>query len=435
MAGNRTNGLFNFAGNFEPQISSPLDARTTVPTQADLLLANTWVANDGGTYTYVGMTVTVAEDSTSANNGVYILLDPTAITNLASWKFVGSGSGQDIEIKDDGTSITTKVKDIDFVGTGVTVTGGGTGNENITVTISGGLGSYTNATPTPQNFPGNSPFDNIPTGETFSNETFEAMMNKMLYPTINPTLTAPSATLTITPGATYQEIGANIPVTLDATFNQGLINPQYTSASNKRSGLPNTYNFNGTGVSPVVSTSLAESATTGAYTILAGANTWTNSVSFDAGVMPKDSVGGDFDPPGALSAGTTSTISRTITGVYPVFANTQIPIGPPPNTAVKQTLQSMTTTIVVDFASELVSNPSFYRQALDIPLAGGGQVGWSTITAVEQFNSFSGLWDPSSLSDWTTSATTHTIQGLVINYTRYTYNGPPIGGRKMRFKT
>ncbi len=35
MAGNRTNGLFNFAGNFEPQISSPLDARAIVPTQAD----------------------------------------------------------------------------------------------------------------------------------------------------------------------------------------------------------------------------------------------------------------------------------------------------------------------------------------------------------------------------------------------------------------
>jgi hypothetical protein len=432
MAGNRTNGLFNFAGNFEPQISSPLDARAIVPTQADLLLANTWVANDGGSYIYVGMTVTVAEDTTPANNGVYILLSIAGYQDINNWKFVGSGSGQDIEIKDSGTSITTKVKDIDFVGTGVTVTGAGTDNENITVTISGGLGSYTNATPTPQPFPGNSPFDNIPSGETFSNETFEAMMNKMLYPTLNPALTAPSATLTITPGATYQEIGANVPVTLNATFNQGLINPQYTSASNKRSGLPNTYNFNGTGVSPVVSTSLAESATTGAYTILAGANTWTNSVSFDAGVMPKDSVGSDFDPPGALSAGTTSTISRTITGVYPVFATTSSI-----STMTKQSLVSMSGYATVSLVAESFSSAD--RQTVDIPIAGGGQAGWSTINIVQFFNTFSNQWGASALSDWTTSATTHEVptgSGNFINYTRFTNNaGYPRGAGQYRFKS
>jgi len=432
MAGNRTNGLFNFAGNFEPQISSPLDARAIVPTQADLLLASTWVANDGGSYIYVGMTVTVAEDTTPANNGVYILLSIAGYQDINNWKFVGSGSGQDIEIKDNGTSITSKVKDIDFVGTGVTVTGAGANNENITVTISGGLGSYTNATPTPQPFPGNSPFDNIPSGATFTNETFEAMMNKMLYPTLNPALTAPSALLSISPGATFQEIGADIPVTLNATFNQGSISPQYTSASNKRSGLPNTYNFNGTGVSPVSSTSLAESATTGPYTILAGANTWTNSVSFDAGVMPKDSVGGDFDPPGALSAGTTSTISKTITGVFPVFATTTSI-----STMTKQSLVSMSGYATVSLVAE--SFASADRQTVDIPIAGGGQAGWSTINIVQFFNTFSNQWGASALTDWTQSATTHEVptgSGNIINYTRFTNNaGYPRGAGQYRFKS
>ena len=432
MAGNRTNGLFNFSGNFEPQISSPLDARAIVPTQADLLLADTWVANDGGSYIYVGMTVAVAEDTTPANNGVYILLSIAGYQDINNWKFVGGGSGQAIEIEDDGTSITTDVKKIDFTGTGVTVTEAVPGSGNIEVAISGGLGSYTNATPTPQPFPGNSPFDNIPTGETFANETFEAMMNKMLYPTLNPALTAPSAFLSISPGATFQEIGANVPVTLNATFNQGLINPQYTSASNKRSGLPNTYNFNGTGVSPVVSTSLAESATTGAYTILAGANTWTNSVSFDAGVMPKDSVGGDFDPPGALSAGTTSTISKTITGVFPVFATTSSI-----STMTKQSLVGMSGYATVSLVAESFSSAD--RQTVDIPIAGGGQAGWSTINIVQFFNTFSNQWGASALSDWTTSATTHEVptgSGNIINYTRFTNNaGYPRGAGQYRFKS
>ena len=318
------------------------------------------------------------------------------------------------------------------IGTSGAATLSGAGVLNIPI-YTGGVGSYTNATPTPQAFPGNSPYDNIIAGTTFSNQTFTEMMNAMLYPTLDPVLTPPSSGLSRTPSATYQEINATITVSLNATFNRGSINPQYTSTSPFRSGVPATYNYTGAQVTSNVSSALTNTESTGAYIVLAGANTWTGSVSFNAGIQPKDSVGGNFGSP--LSPGTTNNRTETITGVYPVFANTQVPIGPPPNTAVKQSLQSMTTTIVVDFASELVSNPSFYRQALDIPLAGGGQTGWSAITAVEQFNTFSGLWDPSSLSDWTTSATTHNIQGLVINYTRYTYNGPAIGSRKMRFKT
>ena len=91
MAGNRTNGILGISANFEPQVAGAFDARAVVPTQADLLLATTWEANDGGTYIYVGMTVTVAEDSTPANNGVYILLNVAGYTNINNWKFVGSG--------------------------------------------------------------------------------------------------------------------------------------------------------------------------------------------------------------------------------------------------------------------------------------------------------------------------------------------------------
>ena len=93
MGGNRNNGVFGISGNFEPQVAGAFDARTVVPTKADLTIAATWVANDGGTYIFNGMYVAVAEDPTPANNGMYILLDSANVTNIGSWLFVGGGSG------------------------------------------------------------------------------------------------------------------------------------------------------------------------------------------------------------------------------------------------------------------------------------------------------------------------------------------------------
>ena len=81
----RTKGLIPFSGNFEPQVASPLDARSIVGTKADLTDAAIWVANNGGTYTYNGMLVTVMNDG--VNNGTYCLNG--AITNPASWTKIG----------------------------------------------------------------------------------------------------------------------------------------------------------------------------------------------------------------------------------------------------------------------------------------------------------------------------------------------------------
>jgi len=96
----RVKGTLGISANFEPQIAAAFDARANVPTKADLILAATWVALDSGTYVYKGMTVTVSEDSTPANNGIYVLLDPADLTDasFAGWLFVGSGGGSSVDI-------------------------------------------------------------------------------------------------------------------------------------------------------------------------------------------------------------------------------------------------------------------------------------------------------------------------------------------------
>jgi len=279
----------------------------------------------------------------------------------------------------------------------------------------GGVGTYSNATGTPANFP-NDDNPSIASGTTFSNKTFQEMMDLMLYPTLNPTLTAPSSTFTISPSG-LKEIGEVIStITLSSTFSKGSISPAY-GTTGFRSGDPNTYVYTGTGTSNNSSTSLTDTETVSSYTVTQGANSWTGKVSYDAGPQPLDSDGGNFNSP--LPAGDTSTITRTITGVYPVFATTST-IG----TLTKQSLQVMTTYIQVSMVAETGNGD---KQTIDIPND------WSAVTDIQQLNTLSGEYESVGLSSFTTSATTQTVQGSSVNYTKYTYNGAQIGARTLRF--
>jgi len=103
MGGNRINGLNNLASNWEPNFGAPLDARTLCPTKADLYIPDTWRSNIvnplnqsvNAIFTYIGMTVTVVEDPTAANNGIYILggTNPENYNVPSNWIFLGSGGG------------------------------------------------------------------------------------------------------------------------------------------------------------------------------------------------------------------------------------------------------------------------------------------------------------------------------------------------------
>jgi len=344
--------------------------------------------------------------------------NPTLVAGTGiSLSTVSTPSGTTITINGSATGVTS----LTTTGTSGPATLSG-GVLNIPVYSAGGAGgAFTNSTPTPAPFPGNSPFDTIPAGSTFSNESFSDMMNKMLYPTLYPTLTNPSHTFTLSQ-AGFLEVDETTPLNFSSTFNRGSINPAYSGGPSLRSGLPNTYVYNGTGVSSNLSSSLSDTETVASYTVLIGTQSWTGAVAYDIGQQPLDSDGNNFNSP--LPAGTTSTITRSITGVYPVFATTILPIG----TLQKQALQSMTTFIEVNLVPEQLLQPD--RQAIEVPNA------WATITGAQFFNSVSGTFDPLLLSTFTTSATTQVVQGNTINYTRYENNtGFPRGASKIRLLT
>jgi hypothetical protein len=175
---------------------------------------------------------------------------------------------------------------------------------------SGGSIVYSGATPASVALGG------ISIGYQLTGKTANQILENLLVPTLNPTLTAPSISSFSQNLATSQEVGVVVTPTFTTNFSRGSISPQYTSASPFRSGLPTKYVYGGTGNARTVnSSSTSDSSTaTGSTTLALGANTWTVNVAYAAGVQPKNSAGGNFSTP--LPSGATSNSSTSITGYY-----------------------------------------------------------------------------------------------------------------------
>jgi hypothetical protein len=253
-----------------------------------------------------------------------------------------------------------------------------------------------------------------------------ATMYNTLFPELFPTLTAPSDSFVLTESG-FHEIGESI-ATLHflASFNRGSISPAY-GTNGFRSGLPNTYNYTGTGLPATqASVALTDSQTVSTYAVIVGSKSWTETVSYDAGQQPLSSRGNNYSTP--LAAGTTSGHTVSITGVYPYYGTTAVI-----TTYTKQALAAMNSTYVeTDMVAE---NGLGDKQTADFPVT------WSAITGVQVFNPISSTWDwiggtkANSLLTFDVTSVSHTIQGNSINYNRYTNNSATVGARNLRWYT
>jgi len=265
----------------------------------------------------------------------------------------------------------------------------------------------------------------ITDGMVFTDATMQQIWDQLIKQEKFPTLTAPSSTFTasITGLREVGEILASI--TFNSGFNRGAISPQYTALSPFRSGLPNEYQFIGTGLSNQTKTDLSDIQTINNYTVLINGQSWQGRVAYDGGVQPKSSYDNDYNTP--LSAGTTGYITRTITGVYPFFATTVDLL-----TLTKQPLVMMNSTY---FEVVMVAESGSDKQTIDFATA------FSAITGIQFYNTVSSAWEwingnkANSLLTFTINSVTHDIQGTIINYNRYIHNGATIGSRQLRFYT
>lgn len=259
----------------------------------------------------------------------------------------------------------------------------------------------------------------IPAGSTFDSKTMQQMWTQLLYQELFPDLTSPSSypssTFSLTQ-AGLQEIGATLTLNFGATFNRGTISPAY-GTSGFRSGPSNTFNYTGTGLSNKALVALSDSNTVSSYVVTAGAQNWTGSVSYDAGEQPLSNFGNSYSSP--LAAGTTGTITRTITGVLPAYATTSSI-----TVLNKQTLVANGTAIVVNLVAESGTD----KQIVEIPNL------WGTTTVLEQFNTLNNTYEAISLASFALANITKSINGITQDYRQYTHNGATIGARRLRWR-
>ena len=158
----------------------------------------------------------------------------------------------------------------------------------------------------------------ITAGFVLTGKTLSCIIETLLVPTLPPALIEPSNTFNIPLSSPY-EVGCVVNAVGCTTFNRGSISPQYSSASSFRSGLPTAHNyldFNSVACC-CLGTNLNCSYSMPPYTVVAGVRTASGSVSYSAGVQPKDSSGGNYST--ALVAGTTTPVLCAICGVLPWY--------------------------------------------------------------------------------------------------------------------
>jgi hypothetical protein len=164
----------------------------------------------------------------------------------------------------------------------------------------------------------------VSAGTQLTGKTLSCIIETLLVPTLNPSLQAPFNTLSINPSNTIYEVGAQVGLQATATFNRGLVTPVYDSGPSTRTGYVSFFNYTAFGascppVAPSPSTNLSNTISLLPYTILAGNNTISSTVSYLHGEYAKDSTGADWIAGGCCANGTTGAQTVTLTGLYPWF--------------------------------------------------------------------------------------------------------------------
>lgn len=159
----------------------------------------------------------------------------------------------------------------------------------------------------------------IASGVTYEAGTsLEDLWRDLLEPTLYPSFTAPSASITY--GASqYYAVGATVAaMTATVALNRGAITPAY-GTSGKRSGVATGYAIATSGADTEYSDS---SESSGAFSVpvltraTKGTIVVTGTASYAEGEQPKDSKGNNYDSP--LPAGS-KTASKTLTFIQPYY--------------------------------------------------------------------------------------------------------------------
>lgn len=238
-------------------------------------------------------------------------------------------------------------------------------------------------------------------------KTYDQMFDDLLFPTIQPTKTDPSVTITA-PTVKILEVGS-VGYTTDAfkyTFSTGAIKLNGVSVDGY-SGPPTGDYSVYWGGDPANTTLPSQ--------VALGNTTFTVAVEYGAGSQPKDNKGNNATSISKCPAGTAKA-TIVINGTMPYFATTSVS-----GTLTKQALLSWTTNNMQ--TPELTLKPvGSGSQSFKIP---------RTKKAITMLNTLTGKHEADT-SPWTETEVTETINGTDYTYYQYTYSGSSRGEVKIK---
>lgn len=247
-----------------------------------------------------------------------------------------------------------------------------------------------------------------------SGTSLETIVRDMLNPTLNPTITAPSAS--ISGGTPYVlEVGTSKQVTFTINFNKGKIKPLYGTdplVDGDRAGDATEYKLN--------NGDYQASNTFTSVTVNKDNASFTANVKYGASsVQPKDSSGNNYLTP--LGEGNVNSSAITY-----VFTNTMWA-----NNADITSIEKIEPTDVkysdgvatISFPACTIANPEVF----DIPSS------WS-VTSIQSPNAFiANVWDDCAFEFSDTETTHLDAGGELVSYKRYIFNkGIDMDGRVVK---
>lgn len=251
----------------------------------------------------------------------------------------------------------------------------------------------------------------IPAGTTVAqlkNKTFSQLFDELIFPTVNPTFVAPTASLRLRSTSTpiIQEVGttgASVPVAASFVtgYNPGAIKIAEVKKQDRGGNLKSNESFiyiNNAPASKEFPTEIPE-----------GSIIYKYRAAYAQGPQPLDSKGNNYQTP--LPAGTVDSVAVTINGVYPYFTNKDN------NEAfAKLALTTSNTLSAVKFKAEGPSKHTF-----KIPAK-------YTLVKVELLNTLSGKYENYGADKFTKTTENIEVQGKQVEYAVYTRNDAGFNG-------
>ena len=261
---------------------------------------------------------------------------------------------------------------------------------------------------------------NIAVGSKLENLTLQEFAERLLTKEINPTITQPSAAIAISGlAAGLQEIGTQATLSFTSTFNRGKVAKGWGDKATMNayySGLPTSYTYTGPSLptSAVESTALTNAQSAADYVVTDGAQSWKVVVAYDAGdYQPVTNYGNNYSTKCAAGSKTSNTI--TITGVYPVYATTTSI-----ESYTKQPLKAKGT-----LTYTMAAETDEYKWSIRYPASWGNVKGFKVADVGSSAFNFMGGGQAESLQQWTISDQTVEVNANAteVAYKQYTFNG------------